>query len=46
MKSLDKFKGCLLGGAAGAVLGYVVEFLDEPGIVKNTGKTAVKAVVE
>lgn len=40
MKNLDKFKGCLLGGAAGDVLGYTVEFLDEPGIIKKYGKMA------
>ena len=41
MKSLDKFKGCLLGGAAGDALGYAVEFLDEPGIVKKYGKNGI-----
>lgn len=29
MKSLDKYRGCLLGGAAGDALGYPVEFLSE-----------------
>ena len=31
MRDLGKFKGCLLGGAAGEALGYAVEFktLDE-----------------
>ncbi len=41
MKSLDKFKGCLLGGAAGDALGYAVEFLDELGIVKKYGKNGI-----
>ncbi len=29
MKSLDKYRGCLVGGAAGDALGYPVEFLNE-----------------
>ena len=29
MKSLDKYRGCLIGGAAGDALGYPVEFLNE-----------------
>ena len=28
-KNLDKFRGCLIGGAAGDALGYAIEFLSE-----------------
>jgi hypothetical protein len=28
-KNLDKFRGCLIGGAAGDALGYTIEFFDE-----------------
>lgn len=27
MRNIDKFRGCLIGGAAGDALGYIVEFL-------------------
>lgn len=27
MKNLDKFKGCLIGGAIGDALGYPIEFV-------------------
>ena len=27
MKNIDKYRGCLIGGAAGDALGYAVEFL-------------------
>ena len=27
MRNLDKFRGCLIGGAAGDALGYEVEFM-------------------
>ncbi len=29
MRSRDKFRGCLIGGAAGDALGFAVEFLRE-----------------
>ena len=41
MKNLDKYKGCLLGGAAGDALGYAVEFLDEPGIMRKYGPSGI-----
>ena len=37
MRSLDKFRGCLIGGAAGDALGYAVEFIDYNEIVKIYG---------
>lgn len=41
MKDLDKYKGCLIGGAAGDALGYAVEFLDEPGITRKYGSNGI-----
>ena len=41
MKSLDKYRGCLIGGAAGDALGYAVEFLDEASIFKRYGKKGI-----
>lgn len=41
MKNLDKFKGCLLGGAAGDALGYAVEFLDEQSIIRQYGQEGI-----
>lgn len=35
MKNLDKYRGCLIGGAAGDALGYPVEFLNEHEIFKR-----------
>lgn len=42
MKNLDKFKGCLIGGAAGDALGYAVEFLDEGRIFQKYGKSGIR----
>lgn len=41
MKNLDKYKGCLIGGAAGDALGYAVEFLDEVSIFRRYGKKGI-----
>lgn len=37
MKSQDKYRGCLIGGAAGDALGYAVEFSDEGSIFRHFG---------
>lgn len=37
MRSLDKFEGCLLGGAAGDALGYAVEFMQDTDIFRRYG---------
>lgn len=37
MKNIDKFRGCLVGGAAGDALGYAVEFMDENRIFSKYG---------
>ena len=41
MKSLDKYRGCLIGGAVGDALGYAVEFLDEIDIFRHYGKKGI-----
>ena len=40
-KNLDKFLGCLIGGAAGDALGYAVEFLPEQAIFFRNGKEGI-----
>ena len=37
----NKFRGCLVGGAAGDALGYAIEFLDEKKIFNKYGKTGI-----
>lgn len=41
MKFLNKFRGCLLGGAAGDALGYAVEFLDRQTILHRYGNDGI-----
>lgn len=41
MKSLDRYRGCLIGGAAGDALGYAVEFLRLPSIKKIYGQQGI-----
>lgn len=41
LKSLDKFKGCLVGGAVGDALGYAVEFLDIETIQRFHGEKGI-----
>ena len=43
MKNLDKFRGCLVGGAAGDALGYAVEFLNEASIFARYGENGITA---
>lgn len=40
-KNLDKFRGCLIGGAAGDALGYPVEFLSERSICADFGREGI-----
>ena len=40
-KNLDKFRGCLIGGAAGDALGYTVEFLSENFLFAKFGKDGI-----
>ena len=37
----NKFRGCLLGGAAGDALGYAVEFLDRQTILHRYGNGGI-----
>lgn len=41
MRSLSKFRGCLLGGAAGDALGYSVEFLSREQIEERYGADGI-----
>lgn len=41
MKNLDKYQGCLLGGAVGDALGYTVEFLQADEIFKKYGSNGI-----
>lgn len=45
MSNLDKFRGCLLGGAAGDALGYEVEFMKAPGIFRRFGDRGITEYV-
>ncbi|WP_418517497.1 ADP-ribosylglycohydrolase family protein [Pseudoruminococcus massiliensis] len=41
MRNIDKFRGCLIGGAAGDALGYAVEFKREDEIFSEYGKKGI-----
>ena len=41
MRDLNKFKGCLIGGAVGDALGYAVEFLSASAIFKKYGENGI-----
>ena len=41
MKERDKYRGCLIGGAAGDALGYAVEFLYASEILARYGKNGI-----
>ena len=41
MRELNRFKGCLLGGAVGDALGYTVEFASEPEIFAQYGPQGI-----
>ena len=41
MKNKDKFRGCLIGGAAGDALGYAVEFVGEKYIFHKYGSKGI-----
>ena len=41
MRSQDRFRGCLIGGAAGDALGYAVEFMRERDIFRMFGEKGI-----
>lgn len=41
MRSRDRFRGCLIGGAAGDALGYAVEFMREKDILRKYGEHGI-----
>ena len=43
MKNIDKYRGCLIGGAAGDALGYAVEFMDLASIKRKYGQSGITA---
>ena len=43
MRNQDKFRGCLIGGAAGDALGYAVEFKNEGQIFSHYGDRGISA---
>ena len=43
MRSQDRFRGCLLGGAAGDALGYPIEFIGETQIFRRYGPGGITA---
>jgi hypothetical protein len=44
-RSLEHFRGCLLGGAIGDALGYPIEFMSNPEIQDLIPSTSGKAVI-
>ncbi|MCC8073603.1 MAG: ADP-ribosylglycohydrolase family protein [Clostridiales bacterium] len=41
MNDMDKYRGCLVGGAVGDALGYPIEFLDASSIFSQFGKKGI-----
>lgn len=41
MRDIEKFLGCIIGGAVGDALGYAVEFMSEDEIFKVYGKSGI-----
>ena len=45
MRNIDKFRGCLIGGAVGDALGYEVEFMDTNAIFNRFGRSGITEYV-
>ena len=43
MKNIDKYRGCLIGGAAGDALGFPIEFMEEGEIFERYGSEGIQA---
>lgn len=41
MKDIDKYRGCLIGGAVGDALGYAVEFIEDSHIFEKYGEKGI-----
>ena len=41
VKNLDRYKGCLIGGAVGDALGYPVEFMSAASIFSRYGQRGI-----
>lgn len=41
MKGIDKYRGCLIGGAVGDALGYAVEFMEDSHIFRQYGEHGI-----
>ena len=41
MKDIDKYRGCLIGGAVGDALGYAVEFIEDSHIFQKYGERGI-----
>lgn len=41
MRNQDKFRGCLIGGAAGDALGFAVEFMRDKDIFRRYGEQGI-----
>lgn len=41
MKNIDKYRGCLIGGAVGDALGYAVEFMEDARIFSLYGENGI-----
>ena len=41
MKNIDRYRGCLIGGAAGDALGYAIEFYDEGSIFERYSESGI-----
>lgn len=41
MKDIDKYRGCMIGGAVGDALGYAVEFMEDSHIFRKYGERGI-----
>jgi len=41
MRDIDKYRGCMIGGAVGDTLGYIMEFQPEDGNINRYGNSGI-----